>query len=243
MREVGRMFRRKFHRSFLGWYFCLGLLFGWIPAFEATAKVRDEASILSKQLATEIEARIDECEAQSGVELHVVTFAGLDDYLENRSVEMLHEMSGADPAVLLAFGWGMEVPLVKVSPALGDRYPLADLTALLEAALKPFTASNSTLSQKLNASSRVLAEGLSALEKKREVLQSRHFPQELFLSLGAVVLGSALLMWVAGLWLQKSAARHEKWYFPDVEVGLRLGAPYGGGLMVQTSASKKSGQR
>ncbi|TLD72852.1 hypothetical protein FEM03_01915 [Phragmitibacter flavus] len=220
------------------------MLFVWaVTSSLATARVRDEAGIFTKDLGAQIQARTDECLEQSGVALHVVTFADLDDHLETRSVKLLKQLSGDEPAVMLAFGWGMDTPLIKISPSLGDRFAVGELTSLMADARRPFSDNAITLSQKFDAGSRVLNEGLIALEKKRQTLESRHFPMELFLSLAAVVLGTALLLWVALLWLQKGAARHEKFYFPDVDVEWRLGAPFGGGLMVQTSANKKPDRR
>jgi hypothetical protein len=57
---------------------------------------------------------------------------------------------------------------------------------------------------------------------------------------GFVILIPLIGILVRQLLLASSIRSNEKYYFPDVQVGLRLGAPYGGGWVSEKSFSQVS---
>lgn len=222
---------------------CLCLVAWLIGTASAAAtdapSVRDEAQLFSAETRAKLQIALVDCQQKSGVGIHIVTFGSLGDDLDNRTQRLLDELAADEPAIILAFGWGMQAPMMKVSSPLGERYPVAEHSTLLVNCMQPFANPELTLSERFDATVSNLSQGYAKLEASRLARESQHFPTELFLSLAAVVVGAALVMWIVILWLGKSSARHEEYYFPKVEVAQRLGAPFGGGLIVHTNSARR----
>jgi|GEM_PF-2539987 len=214
-----------------------------LTAAAASPLIQDQAQILSQQTNRLLQTQLETCRTETGVSVYVLTFAGLEDQPMVTARTLQQSLPANEAALILAFAWGMKQPVLLPSNALSEHYPVRDLTLLLAKSREPFQYADGTLGQKFLASAQTLTTGLRKLEETRQKDSVRHFPAELFISLAAVLVGAALLLGVSLLWLQAGSARPVPHHFPEVQVGTRLGAPYGGGLMAMAGSDVSSREK
>lgn len=199
------------------------------------AQIEDRAKIFSAESLQRMQQNIDTCAQQTGVQIHLLTYAELNDQLNSVIEQDLQKRTASQPSLLIAFGWGMEQPVMKPSVALGQMFPIYDQNALIRDAALTMADNSTPLSQRMEKAVQQLCNGFLRLTQQKHASENQPYPKQLFIALAAVVAGAAILMWTALRWLQQSSAKPEEHYFPEVEVATRLGAPYGGGSLAYTS--------
>lgn len=200
----------------------------------AAEGIDDQAGILTKQALSDLELSIKSCREQTGVHVQLITLSELQDQLQPIVDRELQKRPSDVPILLIVFAWGKERAAIKPSVALGGKYPVYQQTELIKEADNVFADASKVLSERIEKAVQTLTEGYQRIHQEQIVNEIRYYPNELFIALACVVIGATLLMWTALRWLQQSSARPKELYFPDVEVEMRLGAPYGGGTLAYT---------
>ncbi len=177
--------------------------------------------------------------AATGVRLFVKTVAYIDPGITLREVaqQARRELSSEGPAALILVDRGQNGLGISHSPELWQRYPLTSLVETLQGALNDAaTDRDAALEDKLFAASRRWMSGVRRLEEER-----RHAARLLQEPDKPILLGYAALLALGGFGIlvfttRRRAAEMEdagSLEFPNLAVGQRLGAPYGGGHIVE----------
>lgn len=144
--------------------------------------------------------------------------------------------SGESPALLIAYDRASNAVALSFSPDFWNRYPTPGLVELLRGAGRTIADTKLTLEERLTLIVQETGKRLRQLETV-SIQQNMWFQNEEkrpVLLLAGGLLAAACLAAVAGM-----AARHwsgsssSQAFFPEVVVGTRLGAPFGGGLIVE----------
>lgn len=206
---------------------------GQEPA-DGAGLLQDDARLLKPEMLEGMRLRQQTLWEETGVAFYFVTFPTLEDDPAPRAQALLDGWSQGRPAVLMVWAWGRQVPLILASDAIWKRYPVDDMVLMLSRLARDFLTSQGTLAEKLELTSRSLADGIRLLEKEQRRREKGFLGDRsmLFFATGALLAGA--LLWVLLAATRWKSRRHESYFFPDVEVGIRLGAPFGGGLIGQT---------
>jgi len=148
--------------------------------------------------------------------------------------------SGDRPAVLMAYDRASDSTAFSFSPVLWERYSAAHLVEIMQETRRIFSDRGLALDERFALATRQWTERLREMEAVRLrqslFLQSdeRRFAKLIVMLLS----GGALVAAILGYASRRHAAISERQHLlPDVEVAMRLGAPCGGGVMVETSAA------
>ncbi len=144
--------------------------------------------------------------------------------------------SGDRPAVLMAYDRATNSSGMSFSSSFWQHYPSAELFELMQEARRILNDETLTLDERLVQSTRSWMERLRVLESVRlkQSLLIQRDEKKLALVSASTLGGLALLAALLGLVSRRSGARAEhRFHFPDLQVGTRFGAPYGGGVVVE----------
>lgn len=143
------------------------------------------------------------------------------------------EWSATRPAVMLAYDRASNSSAMSFSPDFWERYPAAELVEIMQETRRIQADTKLTLDERLAQATRYWIDRLRSMEsvwlkqslwlQRDEKRFAQAFPA--FLAGGAVVV--ALLGFVSR---RRSARAGRRFLFPEVQVGMRFGAAYGGGV-------------
>jgi len=125
------------------------------------------------------------------------------------------------------------------APGLWERYPSAELVELMQDVRRMFTDTKLTLDERLAVATRHWIDRLRVMESVRlkQSLWIQRGEKRLALALVIALAGASLLAALLGL-ASRARDRHvgRRFRFPDVQVGMRFGAAYGGGVTAEIKA-------
>jgi uncharacterized membrane protein YgcG len=197
--------------------------------------IRDETHLLDEKNAQALGHALQDARERFGVTVYVAAYPYISSggTVRDRALELANFWCGEEPGLVIAVNRGTSQAGIAASAELWRRYPpdetvlaLADATDLL---MKPNTAPEDRVSLAVHSV-------LTHLAKMEEIRSAREQPMtrgeihlaELF---AAVLTAFGLIVWLGvTVWRRHEAARTAL-FFPDVEVGTRLGAPFGGGVI------------
>ncbi len=143
---------------------------------------------------------------------------------------------GGRPAVLMAYDRATNASAISFSPAIWQRYPAAELVETMQEASRLFADGSLTLDERIVAAARTWMERLRGMERAR-LKQSLLFQQDekrlaviAAATLGGLTFAAAVLGLISR---RRDTSAEHRFYFPEVQVGMRLGAPYGGGVTAE----------
>lgn len=149
------------------------------------------------------------------------------------------EWSGERPAVLMAYDRATNSSAMSFAPVMWERYPTAELVEIMRHTRLLLTDANLTLDERLSAAAHFWIDRLRVLESTRlkQTLWLQRNEKRPALILGAILAGAAVLAAIVG-WLSRLRAARvgRRFHFPEVHVGTRFGAPYGGGVTSEIAA-------
>lgn len=143
---------------------------------------------------------------------------------------------GGRPAVLMAYDRASNSSGISFSPAMWQRYPAAELVEIMQESARVFSDGTLTLDERIVAAARTWMERLRTLESTRlkQSLLLQQDEKRLALAAAAILGILAFAAAVLGLVSRRRDTRAERrFYFPEVQVAMRLGAPYGGGVTAE----------
>lgn len=143
---------------------------------------------------------------------------------------------GGRPAVLMTYDRASNSSGMSFSPALWQRYPTAVLVDIMQESSRQFTDGTLTLEERFVAATRSWVERLRRMERarlKQSLLLQRDEKRLAVVAtaaLGALAFAGAVLGFISR---RRDSDEEHRIYFPKVQVGMRLGAPYGGGVTAE----------
>lgn len=147
---------------------------------------------------------------------------------------------GGQPAVLMAYDRASNSSGISFSPAMWQRYPAAELVDIMQESARMFSDGTLTLDERIMAAAGIWMERLRALERTRlkQTLLLQQDEKRLAAAAAAMLGMLAFAAAVLGLISRRRDSRAERrFYFPEVQVAMRLGAPYGGGVTAEVKTA------
>lgn len=206
--------------------------------------IEDSANIFTADKAAAIREKLISLHQNQGVSCYVATFSSLEGGIKQRTYSLMQNWIGNEPGILLAYSWGEELPTVMASAEFWRRYPTDEVILMMQDAAQILHQNSETASTRLASAVDIYAAGIAKMETTRQVRNSP-FPanqRTLYLYLGVAVLVFVLLGWLLTRWLQRRFAKPNTYLLPEYEVNRRLGAPYSGGSMGQSSVGPPPGR-
>lgn len=200
--------------------------------------VHDETRLFTDVQKAELEAKLAQIQRRTGVSVFVTALTFSSDATARDTARRLAAAWCADiPGVVLLFDRGKAGTGLAVSPAVWRDYPADEVTALLGRTDDALSKADAGPEDRLQAAVTVALRELQNMHAARAVRQKPVTPAEMKLAKALAVVLAALLLLAALIarWSNLAQRRRtEKFFFPDVEVGTRLGAPFGGGVVASS---------
>lgn len=143
------------------------------------------------------------------------------------------EWSGTRPAVLMAYDRASNGSGISFAPEFWDRYPAAELLEIMQETRRILADTKLTLDERLAQATRSWIDRLRSMETVR-------LKQSLWIQPNEKRFALAMPVWLAGgavaaallgfISRQRSTRASRRFLFPEVQVGMRFGAAYGGGV-------------
>lgn len=143
---------------------------------------------------------------------------------------------GGRPAVLMTYDRASNSSGLSFSPPLWQRYPTAELVDVMQETSRQFANGTLTLEERFVTATRSLMERLRGMERarlKQSLLLQKDEKRLAIVAasvLGALAFAGAVLGMISR---RRDSNEEHRFYFPEVQVGMRLGAPYGGGVTAE----------
>ncbi len=143
------------------------------------------------------------------------------------------EWSGTRSAVLMAYDRASNSNAMSFSPDFWDRYPAADLVEIIQEARRIQSDTKLTLEERLIQATRYWMDRLRSMESVRlkQSLWLQRGEKPFALAVPIFLAGGGIVLALLGIVSRRRSARaSRRFLFPEVQVGMRFGAAYGGGV-------------
>ncbi|WP_009959250.1 TPM domain-containing protein [Verrucomicrobium spinosum] len=229
------------------------LLFAWLLAVPSHAaeeaipprppsNIHDDARLFNPEQTAKLTALLASTQQQTGVRITVATFTYTSGItVSQRAQRLATAWLDKEPGLVFAFDRGSSQPAIAVSAGLWNTYPADDITIMVLRNSTVFTQGNPIPDERMVAAIETSAQQIASLEtirRQRLKVFTKNDRQ-----LATVVIVVLALLGCASLWFSrrirhKRAVQEETYLFPNVHVGLRLGAPFGGGTAAEVKGRK-----
>lgn len=197
--------------------------------------IADETRALTeethRQLAQELQ--LLRADLRCDVWITASSFAPAGMTVRRQAQSTRQAWSGERPAMLMAYDRATNSSAMSFAPVMWERYPAAELIDIMRHTRLLLTDAKLTLDERFSAAAHFWIDRLRVLESTRlkQTLWLQRSEKRPALILGAVLAGAAVLAALVGLLSRLRDARlGRRFHFPEVHVGTRFGAPYGGGV-------------
>jgi len=200
----------------------------------------DDAIVFNAEQAAQIKAQTRETLQRDGVALYVTTMTFISgSNVRERSTALMRAWTQEAPGLVLAYNRGEGQPALSLSPGFWRRYPSDEVAQLLQSCVPILSREATPPDTKLMEAVSHITSSIQTMEAGRVARSTVFRPQDqrVAIMLAGALVALGVLAWLVSLRVKrKGAARRQRHYLPEVEVGLRLGAPHGGGTMAEVSA-------
>lgn len=156
--------------------------------------------------------------------------------VRRQAQKIRRQWSGVRPAVLMAYDRASQSSAVSFAPEFWERYPAPELIEIMQETRRILTDTKLTLDERLVLATRSWISRLRTMESVRlkQSLWLQKSEKRFALAVPAVLAGGAVIAALLGfISRQRSARAGRRFLFPEVQVGTRFGAAYGGGVTVE----------
>jgi uncharacterized membrane protein YgcG len=222
-------------------------------AFQAAAQdlppapadgLHDDTRALTPEVRAQLAQDIATCQAALDADFwfSAGTFlkSGQSIRLQTRTLRQQWSPGNRD-AILVAYDRSSDSHGLSLSPGIWERYPSAEITTLIQRSMATMADKTQPLEIRISRMLTQMLQKLQTLEKQRH--QAAHTLSRHHVRLAqafAIGLAAAALIFLLLGTLSRRRDVQAAWqsFFPSVHVGIRFGAPHGGGVIVE----KVSGQ-
>ncbi|WP_078812026.1 hypothetical protein [Prosthecobacter debontii] len=224
------------------WLVGVGLGFGQnFPAAPSTG-LRDDTRALPESARHLLISEISAARQAVGCDiwLSASTFLPPGEDIRRYAKELRQNWSPSRDSVLLAYDRASDSHVLSFSPGLWQRYPSVQIVTILQQISRLMNQKDRPLDTRLNASMKALLRHLRLLEKQRQqsatLLHRQDFRLGQVYSV-ALACGALALALMAMILRRKDVIAAHQLFFPRAQVGIRFGAPHGGGVTTEKSLS------
>lgn len=187
-----------------------------------------------RQLAHELELFRDDLNCDAWITATSFTPAGVT--VRRQAQITRREWSRERPAVLMAFDRASNSSAMSFAPDFWERYPATELVEIMQETHRILLDTQLTLDERLALATRSWIDQLRVLEsvRLRQSLLIQRSEKRFALGILIVLAGGAAIAAVLGFASRRRTARTgRRFLFPEVQVGMRFGAAYGGGVTAE----------
>ncbi|WP_395737489.1 hypothetical protein [Prosthecobacter sp.] len=187
-----------------------------------------------RQLAEELGKFRHDLKCDAWITATSFTSAGMT--LRRQAQITRREWSGTRPAVLMAYDRASKGSAMSFAPEFWDRYPAAELVEIMQETRRILLDPKLTLDERMAMATRAWVDRLRGLERVRlkQSLWLQRGEKKFAMTVPAILAGGAVFAAMLGFISRRRSARAgRRFFFPDVQVGMRFGAPYGGGVTAE----------
>jgi hypothetical protein len=204
--------------------------------------LHDSARVLAPEAQTLLDQELRQFAQETGVRFYVKAITYLDPGVSMRTTSRTtrRELASTGPVALLLVDRGQNGISLSHSPDLWQRYPLARLVDALRAALAETQSNDLPLAAKMAACTHRWMAAIRVLESERHLSLRLLRDKEKNLLLAFAMLlatGGVGAVFFGSRDRARLSVENQRFLFPEVNVGQRLGAPFGGGHIVEWEAS------
>ncbi len=228
--------KRLLFPALAGWLIMAG--WGIAQTTPPTDGILDETRALSaetrRQIAIELQSFRKDLKCDAWITASSFTPAGVT--IRRQAQITRHEWSGARPAMLMAYDRASNTSAMSFAPEFWERYPSAELVEIMQETRRIFTDAKLTLDERLALATRSWIDRLRVMESVRlkQSLWIQRGEKRFALIIVTVLAGAAAIAAVLGFASRRRSARAgRRFRFPEVHVGMRFGAAYGGGVTAE----------
>ena len=206
--------------------------------------VLDMARALPVEAVTTLSVEVEKFRAETGCEfwLFATSFVEPGANIRGRAKELRRAWSPTGKAVLLGYDRSTASYTATLSPELWAAYSTPQVVQMLQDVGGLIGKEQDPLDQRLIAASNLVMQRLAAMQKVR-VVQNQLWPRQEVMLAGALltvlICGGILARILSARRRVREAYESEVFYFPDVEVATRFGAPFGGGVIAELGVPPK----
>jgi len=213
---------------------------GWVLA--QTPPPADGILDETRALTPEIHRQLAEELKQFGLDLKceawitASSFSPAGTTLRRQAQITRREWSGTRPAVLMAYDRASNGSALSFAPDFWERYPAAELVEIMQETRRILLDAKLTLEERLALATRSWIDRLRAMEtvRLRQSLWMQRSEKKFALTMPVLLAGGAVITALLGFISRRRSARAgRRFLFPDVQVGMRFGAAYGGGVTAE----------
>ncbi|WP_395750610.1 hypothetical protein [Prosthecobacter sp.] len=187
-----------------------------------------------KQLAEELKKFRLDLKCDAWITASSFTPAGMT--LRRQAQITRREWSGTKPAVLMAYDRASKSSAISFAPEFWERYPSAELVEIMQETRRILLDPKLTLDERMAVATRSWIDRLRDLERVRlkQSLWLQRGEKKFALTVPAMLAGGAVFAALLGfISRRRYASAGRRFFFPEVQVGMRFGAPHGGGVTAE----------
>jgi hypothetical protein len=199
--------------------------------------IHDDGRVLPDAVRAEISRQIGEFRIATGCDFFLATTSYLGGTNVRDHANTLGDAwLGERPGLLLAYDRGAASFSFAPSEALWQRYPVPALVETFSDGGQTLREEGKPLEARLLAASGMVMKRITRLERLRTAQSKVLSRKDGWLAVAFLCVAGAGVIF-ASVYLarqrKKEAAAAVQYFFPQVEVGTRLGAPHGGGVIAE----------
>lgn len=206
--------------------------------------ILDDTHALSSEAHQKLVEQMANFRRDMGCDVWLVTSTFLDSGQTVRyfSRDLRKAWSGTNDAILLAYDRGTDRSAMSLSSSIWNRYSASALTTLMQTGGVIMSDANKTPEQRLTDFMGKLLRGMREI-KQQQAKMDQSFTRDhrrLAVAFATASGMGALALFVLGVRSRRQDVQSAlQSHLPQIEVGTRLGAPFGGGVAVVWSDEKK----
>ncbi|MCB1275453.1 hypothetical protein [Prosthecobacter sp.] len=216
------------------------LMLGWTDA-QATPPadgILDDTRALSpethRQLAEELSRFRKDLKCDAWIAASSFTPAGLT--VRREAQIKRREWSGTRPAVLMAYDRASNSSAMSFAPDFWEKYPSSELVEIMQDTRRILVNTKLTLDERFALATRSWIDRLRSMETVRlkQSLWVQRGEKRFALAVLIALAGGSVLAALLGFVSRRRSTRAgHRFLFPEVQVGMRFGAAYGGGVTAE----------
>jgi len=187
-----------------------------------------------RQLAGELKQFCQDLKCEAWIK--ATSFSPTELTLRRQAQIVRREWSSTRPAVLMAYDRASNSSAMSFAPAFWERYPAAELLEIMQETRRILADTKLTLDERLALATRSWIDRLRSMETVRlkQSLWLQRGEKRFALAVPAMFAGGAVIAALLGFISRRRSAReNRRFLFPEVQVGMRFGAAYGGGVTAE----------
>lgn len=215
--------------------YCCGSLMAAPPA--PKDGILDDTHALSAEAHQKLATQIADFRRDLGYDVWLVTstFLSSGQTVRYHSRDLRKAWSGTSDAILLAYDRGTDRAAISLSPSIWNRYSASALSSLMLTGGAIVSDANKMPEQRLTDFMGMLLRGMRSIQLQQTKMEESFTPdhRRLAIAFGTASAAVALVLFMLGVRSRRQDVQNGlQSHLPLMEVGARLGAPFGGGVAV-----------